>query len=397
MNRRIIGMLLSAAVATVVTAGSAVTVDDCHETVVESDLRKSGFLEAWDVADYQSNGTEYFLVKVPAGMQVAVTVKRNEGVVNGDVKFYVRSQGEANHYLAKSGCSQEYVFTSDNEIVMGLLALENTGLDPWSAENHAASIAYEISFVYSPTKVAADAFTGEKPVTFRCAVLDSQGEVSGVRDAVIGLAEMKAAKANKTTDTSKLSGRISFFGGRHYSVNGKIPVRLKGPSDVTVTVKGLGTLVAQVTSDSLSGLIDRSYWLEPATIDRALNKETSFAMAKTDVQIPGCKKVFTELLPNGEPIHILGDKWGVAKAGKIKFSKSDLSVEAQGANPSGLRLTYNASSGTVKGGFTIYALKSGRLVKHYATVNGAVVSNVAQCLVTVKGTDWKSLATVIVK
>ena len=82
-----------------------------------------------------------------------------------------------------------------------------------------------------------------------------------------------------------------------------------------------------------------------------------------------------EVTPNGA-------KWDVPKSASVKMDRSGTLV--YGANPSALKLTYKAKTGTFSGSVTFYTEADGRLKKIRATVNGVVVDGVGYGTALVK-------------
>ena len=96
----------------------------------------------------------------------------------------------------------------------------------------------------------------------------------------------------------------------------------------------------------------------------------------------------TPALPENLPFDAAGGKWKLPKAGKVVFTKdkSDLDVLQFGKNPSGLKLSYTAKTGTFKGSFALYReLKPGTLKKVTVAVNGTVVSGTGYGSAVIKG------------
>ena len=74
-----------------------------------------------------------------------------------------------------------------------------------------------------------------------------------------------------------------------------------------------------------------------------------------------------------------GTKWTFAKAsGKLKVVDGSLTVVAKAdpANMSGLKLSYAAKTGLVKGSFKLYYLEGGKLKSDKVTVSGVVAEGV---------------------
>ncbi|MBP5509779.1 MAG: hypothetical protein J6Z49_02550, partial [Kiritimatiellae bacterium] len=101
--------------------------------------------------------------------------------------------------------------------------------------------------------------------------------------------------------------------------------------------------------------------------------------AKLSVLVPGAiaQTPFEILLT------VKGAKWDAGKAAKVAYKGGALTVN--GANVSGLKLTYTAKTGLFKGSFTVYAVKGGKLVKTKFTVNGAVTDGIGYGTAVLKG------------
>jgi hypothetical protein len=80
--------------------------------------------------------------------------------------------------------------------------------------------------------------------------------------------------------------------------------------------------------------------------------------------------------PVGEEFTVSGSKWIFAKTvGKLKIVDGVLSIVAKSApaNLSGLKLTYTAKTGLVKGSFKLYYMEGGKIKSDKVTITGAVV------------------------
>ena len=88
--------------------------------------------------------------------------------------------------------------------------------------------------------------------------------------------------------------------------------------------------------------------------------------------------VKTEYLPFNMPVTFDGKKFHLSKAGSVSYRKGAFVVSEGGDNnPSGLKLTYAAKTGTVKGSFKIYTFDGNKLKKWTAKVTGIVVNGIA--------------------
>ena len=95
----------------------------------------------------------------------------------------------------------------------------------------------------------------------------------------------------------------------------------------------------------------------------------------------------TPVVPVGEDFTVSGAKWICAKtSGKLKVVDGVLSVVANGgsSNLSGLKLTYTAKTGLVKGSFKLYYMDGGKIKSDTVTIAGAVAEGVFMGSGTVK-------------
>ena len=85
----------------------------------------------------------------------------------------------------------------------------------------------------------------------------------------------------------------------------------------------------------------------------------------------------TDYLPDGVSVSQGGTKWtvaGGAKAGKITMNKAgEIDDSKAGANPSGLKLTNKAKSGTFSGSFKVYVKDKGKLKTTSVSVSGVMI------------------------
>lgn len=105
---------------------------------------------------------------------------------------------------------------------------------------------------------------------------------------------------------------------------------------------------------------------------------------------------FADYLPTGISVKQSGTKWIVAngaRAGTVAFVKGSEQVDAgkAGANPSALKLSYAAKTGTFKGSFKAYRLTNGKPKAVNVTVSGALVSGVGYGTATIKNVGSVSL------
>ena len=93
---------------------------------------------------------------------------------------------------------------------------------------------------------------------------------------------------------------------------------------------------------------------------------------------------YAAYLPDGVPV-AGGAKWTVPKAGKVQLTREGTVDEAKLLdNPSALKLTYTAKTGTFKGSFKAYADANGKPKATTASVTGVLVDGVGYGAATVR-------------
>ena len=121
----------------------------------------------------------------------------------------------------------------------------------------------------------------------------------------------------------------------------------------------------------------------------ALTTTSVFAADTGVLEIPDVL-VDDSLLPgpgNGVEVTPSGKKWILPKADKVKFDRETetYDVTTDFGNPSGLKLTFTASTGTFKGSFKVYAVtEKGKSKTYTAQVSGAVVDGVGYGTAVIK-------------
>ena len=327
-----------------------------------------------------------YVIKVPVGQKVVVTVTRGDGIVACDsLRFGVKVKDDVERHLGWGG-SLSYVFTQDNLLT---LLLE---FPTHSEDLEFASVNYKVSFAYSDSTFAPGSFTGEKAVKFRSALLDSDGSLTGIKGAVAGILDLKTAKANMSKASSKATGSVRLLGGRRYSVSGLVPLSLTGPSQTELSVAKLGIFDATVTPVTVVGIIGKAYEIVPAPINCSKLTTTKFTLVNVDIPLPKGETLCRDLLPDGEKVSIVGKRWTTEKRTGFYFDKRQSKVTTAGTNPSSLKFTYVETTGLLSGSFSVYSVCNGRLVRRTAKIAGAVVNGIANCLITIKGVDWVGLA-----
>ena len=102
--------------------------------------------------------------------------------------------------------------------------------------------------------------------------------------------------------------------------------------------------------------------------------------------------LLAEYLPNGVKVMRTAKKWTLPKAGKLKYKKPNAAkgiaggLTTTGENIAGLKLSYTAKTGVLKGSFKLWTLdtEKGKLKSVSAKVTGVVINGVGYCEAMVK-------------
>ena len=128
---------------------------------------------------------------------------------------------------------------------------------------------------------------------------------------------------------------------------------------------------------------------ESATVGQAggLQPGAAFHIDKNDAlwsQVSAT--ALTDYLPDGIAVTQSGNKWVVAKAGKVVYAKgtTDIDKAKLGENSSALKLKYNSKYGSFSGSFKMYSAADNKLKATTVNVNGVLVGNVACGTATIK-------------
>lgn len=128
---------------------------------------------------------------------------------------------------------------------------------------------------------------------------------------------------------------------------------------------------------------------ETAVVNKPRNllRDAHFIVDKTKlVELLGETLVGDCLPDDNLLIGLSGQKWQLAKAGKVVYKKGTTEIDRQkaGLNPSALKLTYKDKDGTFKGSFKAYVASKGKLKSVSASVVGVLVNGVGYGTATIK-------------
>ena len=304
--------------------------------------------------------------------------------VSGTIQVKVakgRTDRKTGEFVAKVTATVQLADGSRKLSFKGGLADASGGVTEMSANGHVLKLT-----------LGDNALTGS---------FDSSGTVEGGRNLFLSrdpadksLAAAKLAKWPKVCNivgngvvlgvTSATKGKVKVAGtvnGVRVSTTGQISVGVDGALTVPVViarkVKAAFRLSLSETGEmSVTGL-GSGVVSGPAG---TLKPGAEFRMDDT-VIVQVLSGLYRDYLPVGVSVAQNGVKWVVAngaKAGKVVLDRKTGGVNTAklGTNPSGLKLTYKAKTGSFKGSFKAYAKVNGRIKSYSFSVTGVLVDGV---------------------
>lgn len=228
---------------------------------------------------------------------------------------------------------------------------------------------------------AAGAFT-EKKLSINAAVRDGE--------SIVGLAEFTVDQTKK--GESKVSAMVIALNGKKMKAkNARYAVHRDddGVSFVTlrdVAVKGFDGLL-NVTIRSDGSVVDGTIGsLSLVSCAKGIESDSAYFCLSEPIETILGGEVVQSVEYDGQEYCMLpyaaapekvtiGQKWSVAKGGKIKLQKNRDTGESYllpvgTGNFSALKLSYQAKTGAFKGSFTVYAIIGGKLKKFKFSVTG---------------------------
>lgn len=222
---------------------------------------------------------------------------------------------------------------------------------------------------------------GTKAVTGKGAAFAQGRSTVSVSIAAKG----KVKLAGTMADGTKVTGSAQLLvadSGDEACVNVMIPLYSKKggfgfvlwlAKDGTVTVESVSAWNATASKNPFSAE------LETLAADEAKlgNGSLVFSLSEVPVELAGAKVVpaatdGTTMLPDGMTVAVSGGKIVLPKAGKAKADKSG-GIVVVGENAAGLKLSYTAKTGELKGSFSFYVQKGNKIKKVKATLTGVIV------------------------
>ena len=211
-------------------------------------------------------------------------------------------------------------------------------------------------------------------ITIPGAVLAKDGSVAGVVQLNLG----KASKAG----VSKVSVTLIGLDGKKMSSKAVLISSGTVFKRITFDVKGYGPLTLTLGADGFIGET------ADTTVVSVRNEPVTGEAAATFVPAKGfaVDNMLGKYLPKDVRVQRTAKKWTPPKAGKLKYDKKSGTIVETGDNIAGLKLTYNAKAGTLKGSFEIWTFDAAnqKLKSVSASVTGVVVDGIGYGEVSVK-------------
>ena len=205
---------------------------------------------------------------------------------------------------------------------------------------------------------------------------------------VMGRVTLKASKMNNK-GVAKI--KVSVM-----DANGKVKNSSQKSFTVDATTKGsisgaFGSYSFSITGASISGTLSSngvSYEVKPLATGGALTDgEFAFELLGYPESCQGYAVIDGDkYLPIYQTFTSKASRWSFARKGTMKYDrKTGKFVMSSSDNPSGLKLSYNKTSGFFKGSFTVYAKRTEKMAKRYtANVTGFMVGGSGAGVATIK-------------
>ena len=229
------------------------------------------------------------------------------------------------------------------------------------------------------------------------------GAVYDAMQNVRGVIQLKIGKVNKNSGICKITATVIGLDGKKCSAKAVSVVcggRARAPR---ATVKGWGWLDLTLDGNGFEGALEGGYTVKTMKVGGVLETTglTFHFPSGFDFQPPDAGyEMIKAVTPEGETVEVNGAKWKLKKAASVKYRKivddKELklshyelmgcgeNVDPAKPNVSGLKLSYAAKTGVVKGSFKVFATnesvtpptKSPKIKKYTMNVNGLVVGDV---------------------
>ena len=213
------------------------------------------------------------------------------------------------------------------------------------------------------------------------------GAVLAADGSVAGVVQLDVGKVSKKGE-SKVTVTIIGINGKKMKSKAVQVATGAGLQRVTFDVKGYGPLTLDIGAD---GFVGGASGMTVASVKGgAATGQATVAFSLADGS--SLTGLLTKYLPNGVKVTRTAKKWTLPKAGKLKYVKANekkgivAHLEEKGENISGLKLSYAAKTGVLKGSFKLWTFDEAKkkLKSVSAKVTGVVINGVGYCEATVK-------------
>ena len=237
------------------------------------------------------------------------------------------------------------------------------------------------------TYVGGGSSGGDKPASAIPAGWEKSRTIDGYLheandlSAFRGILEVKAGKANKKTGKAKLSATLEDILGNKVKFPSTVVYPNKGDT-FTLTAKTGETIVIRMPAAGgfvavYGELFGESIELGGNLADGSMN----FFFQGEPTEYKG-QAVYAAALPKVVP-------FTVSKGKKLTFERGKVAAKGgaiEGANPSGLKLTYKPATGKFSGKFNLYTWKNAeKLAKKSVKVNGYIINGIGYGWTTLNG------------
>ena len=199
----------------------------------------------------------------------------------------------------------------------------------------------------------------------------------------VGVVSLKVGKANRAK-TFRVSGTLTTLDGKKHTIKSTSATQGNGVLTISgVAVRDYGTMTLKLAANGFTATFSNGWTARTANVNSLPTGTLTFACAPYPGSVNGVP-VKTEYLPLAQKVTSTGTKLTVPRAGRITYRNGSFMVNSGGENnPSGLKLTYTAKTGTLKGSFYFYTFNGKKLSKYTAKVTGVTVDGKGFANVTV--------------
>lgn len=206
----------------------------------------------------------------------------------------------------------------------------------------------------------------------------------------MGLITVKCGKVNARTGIAKVSSQVTGLDGKRKSLR---TLNLKVNRETVYSANGtVGGVQVAISGSKISGTFTPANGRGMEIVSQVsaggsiADGKLAFTMSDEIETIAG-QEVFQEYLPYFVTFNTVRSRWSFGAKGMLRYDRNrNEFVMSNEANASGLKMTYKASTGQIKGSCKVYAKRNSSQFRTYtATIYGLWINGSGSCLMQVRG------------